>query len=130
MSGDSLPALSAAEQALMDLIWKHQPLTVAALLDRVNSDRSEPITRNTLQTQLSRLETKGWVTRGGGGRALEYSAVVKETKGRVGLLKDLKKRMFGGSTLSMMRCLVEEGGISKKEIEELRKLLDGKGGKS
>ena len=38
--------------------------------------------------------------------------------------------MFGGSALSMMRCLVEEGGISKAEIAELRKLLDdqGKGG--
>ena len=75
MSGDSLPALSAAEQALMDLIWKHQPLTVAALLDQVNAGRDEPITRNTLQTQLSRLETKGWVTRGGSGRALELSLI-------------------------------------------------------
>ena len=131
MSEKALPALSAAEQALMDLIWKNQPATVASLLDLVNAKREEPITRNTLQTQLSRLEAKGWVTRGGDGRALEYSAVVKERKGRVGLLKDLKKRVFGGSALSMMRCLVEEGGISKSEIAELRKLLDeqGKGGR-
>lgn len=129
MSDKTLPALSAGEQALMDLIWKDQPLTVAGLLERVNANREEPITRNTLQTQLSRLEAKGWVTRGGSGRALEYTAVVKEKKGRVGLLKDLKKRMFGGSALSMMRCLVEEGGISKSEIAELRKLLDGKEGK-
>lgn len=131
MSEKALPALSAAEQALMDLIWKNQPATVAGLLELVNAKREEPITRNTLQTQLSRLETKGWIIRNGGGRALEYSAVVKEKKGRVGLLKDLKKRVFGGSALSMMRCLVEEGGISKSEIAELRKLLDeqGKGGR-
>jgi hypothetical protein len=32
----NLPTLSAAEQALMDLIWKHQPVTVSALLDLVN----------------------------------------------------------------------------------------------
>ena len=131
MSEKSLPALSAAEQALMDLIWHNQPATVARLLELVNAKRDEPITRNTLQTQLSRLEAKGWIKRDGGGRALEYSALVKEKKGRVGLLKDLKGRMFGGSALSMMRCLVEEGGMSKSEIAELRKLLEdhGKGGK-
>ena len=130
MTEKSLPALSSAEQALMDLIWHHQPATVACLLERVNARREEPITRNTLQTQLSRLEAKGWIQRDEGGRALQYSAVVKEKKGRLGLLKDLKGRMFGGSALSMMRCLVEEGGISKAEIAELRKLLDdqGKGG--
>lgn len=131
MSGNSLPALSAAEQALMDLIWNHQPVTVAELLSKVNDLRPEPITRNTLQTQLSRLEAKGWLVREDGGKAMKYSATVKEKKGRVGLLKELKGRMFGGSALSMVRCLVEEGGISKKEIAELRKLLDdhGKGGK-
>ena len=130
MTEKSLPALSSAEQALMDLIWKNQPATVARLLELVNGRREEPITRNTLQTQLSRLEAKGWIQRDEGGRALQYSAVVKEKKGRLGLLKDLKGRMFGGSALSMMRCLVEEGGISKAEIAELRKLLDdqGKGG--
>ena len=130
MTEKSLPALSSAEQALMDLIWKNQPATVAWLLELVNGRRDEPITRNTLQTQLSRLEAKGWIRRDEGGRALQYSAVVKEKKGRLGLLKDLKGRMFGGSALSMMRCLVEEGGISKAEIAELRKLLDdqGKGG--
>lgn len=129
MSEKSLPALSAAEQALMDLLWTNQPATVARLLELVNASRPEPITRNTLQTQLSRLEAKGWIRRAEGAKSLEYSAVVKEKKGRIGLLKDLKGRMFGGSALSMMRCLVEEGGISKAEIEELRKLLDEKGGK-
>ena len=130
MSEKPLPALSSAEQALMDLIWKNQPARVARLLELVNGRRDEPITRNTLQTQLSRLEAKGWIRRDDGDRSLEYSAVVKEKKGRLGLLKDLKGRMFGGSALSMMRCLVEEGGISKVEIAELRKLLDeqGKGG--
>ncbi len=129
MSEKTLPSLSSAEQALMDLIWKNQPATVARLLELVNASRDEPITRNTLQTQLSRLEGKGWLIRDDSGKSLEYSAAVKEKKGRSGVLKDLKARMFGGSALSMMRCLVEEGGISKSEIAELRKLLDERGGK-
>lgn len=131
MSDASLPALSPAEQALMDLIWKSQPATVGELLVKVNLQRPEPISRNTLQTQLSRLEAKGWISRDESGKVIRYSANVKEKKGRIGLLKDLKRRLFGGSTLSMMRCLVEEGAISRKEIEKLKKLLDehGKGEK-
>lgn len=132
MAEKPLPALSAAEQALMDLIWKTQPTTATELLDLVNSKRTEPITRNTLQTQLSRLETKGWITRDGSGKALKYLSAVTEKRGRGRLVKELKKRIFGGSALSMMRCLVEEGGISKTEMIELRKLLEdpqSKGGR-
>ena len=131
MSEKTLPALSTAEQALMDLLWKMQPATASELLDLVNAKRAEPITRNTLQTQLSRLETKGWISRDGSGKALKYRSAVTEKRGRGRLLKELKKRIFGGSALSMMRCLVEEGGISKTEMIELRKLLEdqSKGGK-
>ncbi len=130
MNGNPLPALSAAEQELMDSIWKTQPVTVAELLERVNARRVEPITRNTLQTQLARLEAKGWVRREEGGKTLRYRSAVTEKRGRGRLLAEVRKRIFGGSALSMMRCLVEEGGISASEMEELRKLIEahGKGG--
>ncbi|MBK1882771.1 BlaI/MecI/CopY family transcriptional regulator [Luteolibacter pohnpeiensis] len=128
MSDRNLPALSPAEQALMDRIWKKQPVAASDLLGLVNADRDEPITRNTLQTQLSRLEAKGWIAREGGGRSIQYRALVSEKRGRGRILKELKQRMFGGSALSMMRCLVEDGGFSKNEISELRKLLEEKKG--
>ena len=112
----------------MDRIWKSQPVAASDLLVQVNADREEPITRNTLQTQLSRLETKGWISREGGGRAILYRSVVPEERGRGRILKELKKRVFGGSALSMMRCLVEEGGFSKSEMAELRKMLGEENG--
>ena len=126
-----LPSLSPAEQALMDLIWQRQPVSVAALLEQVNADRKEPITRNTLQTQLTRLEMKGWLKREDGDRIRHYRAAVPEKRGRGKILAELKQRLFGGSGLSLVRCLVEEGGLSESEIKELRQLIDDhrKGGK-
>lgn len=121
-----MPALSPAEQVLMDLIWMKQPVSVAELLVQVNAGRDQPIMRNTLQTQLARLEKKGWLAREGKLGELRYKSKVAEDKGRNGLLEDLKKRLFGGSTVSMVRCLVEEGGISKSEIAELRAMLNSK----
>lgn len=107
----------------MDLVWQHQPVSVALLLDLVNADRQEPITRNTLQTQLTRLEAKGWLLRDDGERARLYRAAVQEKKGRGKILSELKQRLFGGSGLSLVRCLVEEGGLSDEEIKDLKALI-------
>ncbi|MCB1227543.1 MAG: BlaI/MecI/CopY family transcriptional regulator [Verrucomicrobiales bacterium] len=123
MAKNSLPSLSASEQAIMDLIWKLQPVGLNDLLELINADRQEPLSRATLQTQLTRLEAKGWLTRDNSERAHRYSAAVKETRGRTKVLAELKARFFGGSGLALVRCLVESGDISADELTELRKLV-------
>lgn len=123
MAKKSPPALSAAEQAIMDALWKSHPVGVLDLLEAVNAGRKEPITRNTLQTQLTRLEAKGWIKRDDSGRTHLYDPVVLETHGRTSVLAELKKRFFGGSSLALVRCLVESGDISDSELAELRKLV-------
>ena len=115
----------------MDLVWQLQPVIVADLLEAVNRGRAEPIIRNTLQTQLSRLETKGWLLRDDGGTIRRYQAAVAERPGRGKVLGELKQRLFGGSGLGMVRCLMEEGGLSNEEIRELKILIEShqKGGR-
>jgi BlaI family transcriptional regulator, penicillinase repressor len=124
MSKNTAPApLSASEQAIMDALWRSHPVGVIELLDVVNSGRSEPITRNTLQTQLTRLEAKGWITRDDSTRAHAYSPAVREMHGRTSVLTSLKQRLFGGSGLALVRCLVESGDLSADELDELRALV-------
>jgi predicted transcriptional regulator len=120
----SLPPLSPAEQALMDRIWRKQPVTVGALLQAVNDGRAEPITRSTLQTQLNRLEAKGWLLSDDEGRARLYRSAPSEKGGRGKVIAELKQRFFGGSRMSLIRCLVEEGGLSDKEMAELNQLIE------
>lgn len=107
----------------MDALWRSHPSGVLELLEAINAGRKEPITRNTLQTQLTRLEAKGWIKRDGTSRTHSYEPAVHETPGRSGVLADLKKRFFGGSSLALVRCLVESGDISDAELAELRKLV-------
>jgi BlaI family penicillinase repressor len=118
-----LPPLSPAEQALMDQIWQKQPVTVGELLQAVNEGREEPITRSTLQTQLNRLEAKGWLLTDDSGRARLYRSAPTEKGGRGKVLSELKQRFFGGSGLSLVRCLVEEGGLTEEEMSELNQLI-------
>lgn len=114
----------------MDIIWRKQPVGLNDLLELVNAGRAEPVSRATLQTQLTRLEAKGWLKRDDSARAHLYEAAVEEGRGRVGVLAELKRRFFGGSSLALVRCLVESGEISAEELAELRALVKQKGGKS
>lgn len=123
MAKKSLPPLSAAEQALMDILWKKHPTSVLELLELVNHGRTEPVTRNTLQTQLTRLEAKGWITRDDSSRSHTYAPAVPAERGRTSVLAELKQRLFGGSSLALVRCLVESGEISEAELAELRKIV-------
>ena len=107
----------------MDQLWRAAPKSLNELLDAVNAGRTEPVTRATLQTQLTRLETKGWVRRDDSARAHQYAPAVQETRGRRTVLSELKRRFFGGSSLALVRCLVESGDISEAELVELRKLV-------
>ena len=107
----------------MDLLWRDSPKGLNELLDAVNAGRNEPVTRATLQTQLTRLENKGWLKRDDSARAHLYSPTVAEARGRRKVLSELKERFFGGSSLAMVRCLVESGDISDSELAELRKLV-------
>ncbi|MFZ2279247.1 MAG: BlaI/MecI/CopY family transcriptional regulator [Prosthecobacter sp.] len=129
MAKKSLPPLSAAEQALMDILWKKHPSSVLELLEVVNQGRSDPVTRNTLQTQLTRLEAKGWISRDDSSRSHAYEPAVPEQRGRTSVLADLKQRFFGGSNLALVRCLVESGDISEEELAELRKYVRNSTGK-
>jgi predicted transcriptional regulator len=123
MSKKPPPALSASEQAIMDVLWRTHPAGVLELLEAVNAGRKDPITRNTLQTQLTRLEAKGWIKRDDSSRTHSYEPAVQESHGRTSVLSELKRRFFGGSSLALVRCLVESGDFSESEITELRKLV-------
>ncbi len=108
----------------MDLIWQKQPVSTGDLLEAVNGERAEPITRSTLQTQLTRLEAKGWLGSDDSGRARVYRSALTEKGGRGKVLAELKQRFFGGSGLSLVRCLVEDGGLTEAEMKELNELIE------
>ena len=107
----------------MSLIWRLQPISVSDLLGAVNGERAEPIVRNTLQTQLKRIESKGWIEGDASGSVRLYRATIAERPGRGKMLMEMKKRLFGGSGTSLVRCLMEEGDLTENEICELNSII-------
>jgi predicted transcriptional regulator len=65
--------LGELELAVMEVVWEHQPVSVAGVLNHLNSEnRSWAYT--TIMTIMSRLTTKGWLVTEKQGRALIYRA--------------------------------------------------------
>ena len=58
-------------------------------------------------------------------RPHRYTAAVPEEKTQSGMLKDLLQRAFDGSAQKLLVRLVEDGGVSQKELDDLARLIHG-----
>jgi len=123
MTSNNLPSISKAEIAVMKSIWKNEPVSVRQVFEEMNSQRQEPLSRNTVLKHIQRLETKGWLTRDDGRPAL-YHSTVSSKNATDGLVSAFKEMLFDGSTMSMVRCLVNGGKLAPEEIAELQQLID------
>jgi predicted transcriptional regulator len=116
------PALSKAELEIAQVVWSLGEATVRQVFDALPAGRK--IDFATVQTYLRRLESKGYVQTRLAGRLRVYKPRVKPASVIRQTVDDFVDRLFGGETLPLMRHLVEERGLSQKEIRELRSLLN------
>lgn len=109
----------------MDVLWD-SPTSLTAnelkqsLLNRdIASARPKPLATTTVLTVLSRLETKGFVTRDRSVRPHAYTALMTRAAHTAGLMHDVL-----GQVPDRQAALVRFiGGVSPEEAETLRQLL-------
>ena len=116
------PPLSKGEMEVARALWEHGPATVRAIHEAIPSDRTMDFA--TVQTYLRRLETKGYASSRLDGRTRIYAArtkprtVIRET------VDDLVERLFGGEAMPLVRHLIEERGMDREQLAELRALIE------
>ncbi|MBL8871415.1 MAG: BlaI/MecI/CopY family transcriptional regulator [Planctomycetaceae bacterium] len=118
----SRPSLSKGEMEVARVLWEIGAAGVREVFETLSNTSDMDYT--TVQTYLRRLETKGYASSKLKGRLRIYTA-----KGRPGTViretvNDLVDRLFGGQSLPLVRHLIEDRGMSPKEIHELKVLLD------
>ena len=102
----------------MQALWKsREPLTVRAVLDRVNVQREPPLAYTTIMTVLSRLAEKGIVRRHPQGRGFAYEAAVTDPAG-IAVREVL--RDFGDAAVAQF---VDEARADPKLLRRLERLL-------
>jgi BlaI family transcriptional regulator, penicillinase repressor len=117
-----LPDLSKSEMEVARVIWELGDASLgeifAAFSRKHDSDYS------TVQTYVRRLEAKGYVSSRREGRGKRYRPKVARSRVIRQTLADLTNRLFGGEAMPLVRHLIEERGISRQDIAELRNLLN------
>lgn len=114
--------ISEAESVVMDVLWRQHPLAaedvVAALGDVQQWQEA------TIKTLLNRLLNKGAITATREGRRYLYAPVLKREDWVLEESQSLLERLFDGRVAPLVAHFSQHRKLSKKDIAELRKLLE------
>ena len=114
--------ISDGEWKLMKLLWESAPRTIGEMVNALESDTGW--SKTTVFVMLNRLIAKGAVRMEDGARAhLYYPAVTREEIAEEET-ESFLSRVYDGSVGMMVSALAERKALSKREIDELRLILD------
>ena len=122
MSGvGDLPALSETQWEIMNVFWDRQECAVGDVWKLLNEKRG--ISRNTVHTQVVRLEDKGWLTHREGENGFLYSPTVSREDSQRSSVQRLIETVFEGSPEGLVLTLLNGGTLSKAEADRIRQLI-------
>ena len=117
--------LTGRELDLMIVLWDEGPST-AAEVRKALAHRDLDLAYNTVLTILRILEDKGYVDHKEEGRAHRFRAAVRRQEAEASALRHTLERMFGGSAEALVAQLVQERGLSKKDLKRLRRIVNAR----
>lgn len=114
--------ISDAESVVMQALWRQSPLSAEEVFAAVAAGQGwqEP----TVKTLLNRLLTKGAISAERDGRRYLYAPVLTRDAWLGQESEGLLDRLFGGRVAPMVAHFTERGRLSKRDLAELRKLLE------
>ncbi len=118
-------ALGRVQLQIMQVLLQKQQATAREITDTINE--IEPIAHSTVQTMLRVLEEKQAVSHRAEGRTFIFVPMVPESDFKQSATQNLVERVFGGSVSSLVAHLLDSEGVSKQEIDEIRKLINRQG---
>ena len=117
----SLPPLSEAQLEMMNVLWKGGEGSVADVVETLRLRRT--VSRNTIQTMLTRLERKGWLTHRDDGGTFVYKPAVPREDVQDDVLKRVVETVFDGSAAGILTALLHDRTLSKAEADQIRRMI-------
>ena len=114
--------LPDAELEVMQAVWDCVPPVTRAGIDEILR-KTHPMAQTTLLTLLTRLSEKGFISIEKNGRRSEYVPLVMKQDYLASQSRRFFDKLCGGSVSAFASALCD-GGLTKEEIAELRRLLD------
>lgn len=117
-------SIHETEWDLLEALWGAERATAREVSELLAKKRGWAV--STTKTLLDRMVTKGLVNARQVGNVWEYTPAVRRVDARRSAWSEFVGRAFGGSAAPALHFLAKEAKLSKKELDELRALLDKK----
>lgn len=121
----NFPKISDAEWTVMRAVWQNSPITAKEIAETLSPKTGwKP---KTIMTLLNRLVKKGALSYEKHGRAFHFFPLVEEADCVREESKSFIGRVYDGAVKPMLVNFIENAKLSKKDIDELKKILDERG---
>ena len=114
--------LTASEWNILNCLWEYGPCTVMRIVEEMK--RTVGWARSTTITTLGRMETKGLVRRELASQGKPYIPLVERDQAALVETHSFLDRVYQGSVGLMMSAMVQQEGLSREQIAQLRAILD------
>lgn len=104
----------------MKVVWELESATVRDVYEALLKRRKVAYT--TVMTMMNILEEKGYLKKKQAERAYLYRPAQPQRQVIGAMVKDFVNRVFNGSAEPLLVHLVEEHGLSEKDLEEIARL--------
>jgi predicted transcriptional regulator len=111
-----------SELEILQILWTRGPSTVREIHDELSKEKEVGYTSALKFLQI--MTTKGLVERAEDQRAHVYSATQPAEKTKQQFANDVLQRVFRGSTSQLMQHALSGRRSSRKELDEIRAMLD------
>ncbi len=118
-SSSSLPD---GELEIMQIVWQCEPPVSRSLIEETLG-RQKRLAPSTILTFLTRLCDRGFLRAERRGRANLYTPLVSRREYLAKESRRMLDRLYGGS-LSAFAVSLCDSGVTKEEVEALRKMLE------
>jgi BlaI family transcriptional regulator, penicillinase repressor len=112
-----------SELEILQVLWKHGPSTVRFVNDQLNEQKREVQYTSTLKLMQIMVE-KALLDRDESQMKHVYRASLEEGTAKSALLERFVNTLYEGSASSLMMHLIGHRKTSKKELEQIKELLE------
>jgi predicted transcriptional regulator len=113
---------TASELEILNVLWARGPLTVKSVHEALLSTKDVGYT-TTLKI-MQNMHEKGFLSRKPEGRSHIYEAAYEQEETRGRLLDRFVESTFSGSASSLVMQLLGNKKTSKKELDEIKRIID------
>jgi BlaI family transcriptional regulator, penicillinase repressor len=113
--------LTDQELEIMKVIWDFDTATVRDVYEKLLERRR--IAYTTVMTMMKILEKKGYLKKSQEDRAYVYRPSQPKKQVIHGMVLDFVNRVFNGSAEPLLMHLVEDQGLSEKELKEIERMI-------